>query len=60
MEIGPLADAPLETVQVLASCHSLVQMEDELVGDPLEKACLAAVDWALTRSKISLESLLGY
>uniref|UniRef100_A0A8R1DII5 Cation-transporting ATPase n=1 Tax=Caenorhabditis japonica TaxID=281687 RepID=A0A8R1DII5_CAEJA len=40
---------PLESLQVLASCHSLVRFEDDLVGDPLEKACLSWCDWSLTK-----------
>ena len=50
-DIISLADAPPETVQVIASCHSLVLLDDGLVGDPLEKATLEAIDWSLTKGE---------
>ncbi|KAG1714791.1 Manganese-transporting ATPase 13A1 [Nymphon striatum] len=48
-KVCPVTDAPIESIQVLASCHSLVHLDDGLVGDPLEKATLTAIDWSLSK-----------
>lgn len=45
-------DAPPETVHVMATCHALVQLDDEMVGDPLEKATLKAVEYTLTKGTL--------
>jgi len=36
-------------IRVLAACQSLVRMDEELIGDPLEKTCLEWAEWALTK-----------
>lgn len=48
--VVPITQAPIETLQTLATCHSLIHIDEGLVGDPLEKATLTAIDWTLTKS----------
>ncbi|NXB27162.1 AT131 ATPase, partial [Rhagologus leucostigma] len=51
-EVLPVSEIPVETHRAIACCHSLVQLEDgTIVGDPLEKAMLTAVDWTLTKDE---------
>ncbi|KAL5566341.1 hypothetical protein UlMin_029505 [Ulmus minor] len=37
---------PARTLEILASCHALVFVDNKLVGDPLEKAALKGIDWS--------------
>ncbi|ESO92805.1 hypothetical protein LOTGIDRAFT_162282 [Lottia gigantea] len=58
-EIVHATEVPITTAQVMASCHSLVHLDDELVGDPLEKATLNAVEWTLTKADSVLPQKKG-
>ncbi|KAF2308736.1 hypothetical protein GH714_014965 [Hevea brasiliensis] len=41
-----MTKVPVRTVEILASCHALVFVDNKLVGDPLEKAALKGIDWS--------------
>ncbi|CAD6928421.1 unnamed protein product [Tilletia controversa] len=43
-----LPDTSKETTLTLAAAHALVLLEDGLVGDPMEKTTLNALDWKLS------------
>ncbi|KAM4106332.1 hypothetical protein ACB094_04G058000 [Castanea mollissima] len=41
-----MSNVSARTVEILASCHALVYVDNKLVGDPLEKAALKGIDWS--------------
>lgn len=48
-QIQQISEMPVSTIRVLASCHSLTFLDDTLVGDPMEKAALNAINWNLSK-----------
>lgn len=46
-------DSGLETCLTLASAHALVLLDDGVVGDPMEKTTLDALEWKLSTGMIT-------
>ncbi|KAI8060538.1 endoplasmic reticulum Ca-transporting P-type ATPase [Gongronella butleri] len=49
-ELAPATLVEEETKYVLATAHALVELEDGIVGDPMEKETLKALDWQLGKN----------
>ena len=48
-----VSQAGLETTLVLATAHALVKLDEgDIVGDPMEKATLAALGWGLGKNDV--------
>ena len=47
-ELVAIKDTSYETTLTLASAHALVLLDDGVVGDPMEKTTLDALNWKLT------------
>ena len=52
IEITSINNLPAETLYTLATCHTLMNLDEELIGDPLEKVTLQAIDWNLTKGDV--------
>lgn len=52
LEITPIHSIPHETLHTIATCHTLINLDDELIGDPLEKVSLEAIEWGLTKGDV--------
>jgi cation-transporting ATPase 13A1 len=35
----------------MATCHTLINLDDEIIGDPLEKVTLETIDWTVTKNE---------
>ncbi|KAK9845150.1 hypothetical protein WJX84_012056 [Apatococcus fuscideae] len=48
--VKDVKQASPEVLRVMASCQSLIQVDGDIVGDPLEKASFQATGWSLNGS----------
>lgn len=47
----PATSLPKQTTLVLAGAHSLVMLEDGVIGDPMEKNTLESIQWKLKKNE---------
>lgn len=52
-ELTKSKEAPETSAYVIATCHSLMQTESGLIGDPMEGAALCAVDWVFSKDNVA-------
>ncbi len=51
-KLSPVLETGKETTMTLAAAHALVLLEDgTIVGDPMEKTTLSALDWKLSKGE---------
>lgn len=53
-DVLPVLSSSIDAALVLGACHSLVHVENELIGDPLELAALDAINWNYGRTGASV------
>lgn len=56
LKLTPLSSTNLETTLTLASAHSLVLLEDGVIGDPMENTALEALGWCVNKGDTILPS----
>jgi cation-transporting ATPase 13A1 len=56
LKLVPLNQTGMETTFTLASAHSLVLLDDGIIGDPMEKTTLEAVGWGVNQGDTILPS----
>lgn len=59
-KLVPVKETPLNTTLCLASAHALVLLDDGIVGDPMEKTTLEALDWKVSKGERNLSFLLPH
>lgn len=52
LEITPIQNIPQDTLYSIATCHTLINLDEEIIGDPLEKVTLNAIGWTVTKSDV--------
>jgi cation-transporting ATPase 13A1 len=52
IEITPIQNIPQDTLFSIATCHTLINLDEEIIGDPLEKVTLNAIGWTVTKSDV--------
>ena len=57
VNITPIQQTPFESQCVLATCQSLAVLDGELVGDPMEKAAISAIEWNITKGNVVSSSM---
>lgn len=52
-DIIEMSDVPDVTASVIGICHSLMQTDSGLIGDPMEKAALEAIEWTFAKNNVA-------
>eukprot|EP01114_Cavostelium_apophysatum_P016013 TRINITY_DN4488_c0_g1_i2.p1 TRINITY_DN4488_c0_g1~~TRINITY_DN4488_c0_g1_i2.p1 ORF type:complete len:1125 (-),score=320.58 TRINITY_DN4488_c0_g1_i2:19-3393(-) len=49
-------EIPDEVAFTLAGCHSLVYVDNKVVGDPMETAAMKAINWTLSKGDVAVSA----